>query len=125
VSVYVLYRAELRADFQQYYGLNLDGLGREYTLRHAADLVLMLPKESRVKNTGAPDDPWSMTDRLLAGIANSLRLLWWAQTKDGHKNRNRPELIDLSLPKTRKGEELVLSVDEYKKRIENAHREVR
>lgn len=33
---------------------------------------------------------WTLTDRLLAIIANALRWLVWAKTKDGRKNRKRP-----------------------------------
>lgn len=33
---------------------------------------------------------WTLTTRLLAIIANALRWLVWAKTKDGHRNRNRP-----------------------------------
>lgn len=36
---------------------------------------------------------WTVTDRLLAIIANALRWLVWAKTKDGSKNRNRPHPI--------------------------------
>ena len=35
----------------------------------------------------------SLTEWLLAGIADSARLLVWFKTKDGQKNRNRPESI--------------------------------
>ena len=34
---------------------------------------------------------WTLTNRLLAIIANALRWLVWAKTVDGSKNRNRPE----------------------------------
>ena len=30
------YPDELRADFQQYYGLNIDGMGADYSVTHAA-----------------------------------------------------------------------------------------
>ncbi len=36
---------------------------------------------------------WTLTDRLLAICANALRWLVWSKTKDGSKNRNRPEPI--------------------------------
>lgn len=36
---------------------------------------------------------WTRGDRLLAIIANMLRLLWWAKTKDGRKGKKRPQMI--------------------------------
>ena len=36
---------------------------------------------------------WTVTDRLLAIIANALRWLVWAKTKDAKRNRNRPKPI--------------------------------
>lgn len=36
---------------------------------------------------------WTRQDRLLAIIANMLRLLWWGKTKDGRKGRKRPAMI--------------------------------
>ena len=36
---------------------------------------------------------------LLADIADSLKLLWWAKTKDGQKGKNRPKSIVLSIIK--------------------------
>lgn len=34
-----------------------------------------------------------MTNQLLAAIADALRWLQWAKTKDGRKNQNRPDPI--------------------------------
>lgn len=36
---------------------------------------------------------WTLTNHLLAVIADTLRWLKWAKTKDGAKNRNEPEPI--------------------------------
>lgn len=41
---------ELRADFQQTYNLNLDDMGDQYTVAHAASLAQMLPNHTRVRN---------------------------------------------------------------------------
>jgi Family of unknown function (DUF5361) len=40
-----------------------------------------------------PDQAWSRTDMLLADIADSLHWLQWAKTKDGARNRSRPQPI--------------------------------
>lgn len=45
---------------------------------------------------------WTLTDRLLAIIANALRWLVWAKTKDGAKNRHRPEPIGPDMGTTKK-----------------------
>lgn len=36
---------------------------------------------------------WTLTNQLLAMIADALRWLQWARTEDGSKNRNAPEPI--------------------------------
>lgn len=82
---------EMRADFQQYYGLNLDGMGRDYTHAHAAVLLSQLPRESRVSRYIDHDAAWSEDTVLLASIDYSLRLLLWSKTKDAKHDRNRPE----------------------------------
>lgn len=38
----------MRADFQQFYGLNLDEMGGAYSIGHAACLAAQLPYGSRV-----------------------------------------------------------------------------
>lgn len=53
-------------------------------VRHSNDRSALWQSQNP-KYTG-----WTLTDRLLAIIANALRWLVWAKTKDGSKNRNRP-----------------------------------
>ena len=43
-----MYASELRADFQQFYGLNIDRMGADYSILHAADIAVQLPYEARV-----------------------------------------------------------------------------
>lgn len=45
---------------------------------------------------------WTVTDRLLAIIANGIRWLVWAKTKDGSKNRNRPKPIGPDMAEDKK-----------------------
>lgn len=41
-----------------------------------------------------PDEAgWTLTNMLLAAIADALRWLQWAKTPDGKRNRNRPKPI--------------------------------
>lgn len=37
---------------------------------------------------------WDLTRQLLASMADTLNLLWWAKTEDGAANRNPPEPIE-------------------------------
>lgn len=83
--------SELRADFQQYYGLNIDGMGVDYSVSHAADLAAMLPHDSRSFVAERPDLEWTNTEWLLWSIEYSLRVLRWQPTKDGQADRNRPK----------------------------------
>lgn len=79
---------ELRADLQQFYGLNLDDMGAAYTASHAAALCAQLPSESRVAR--ARGDGWSESERLLALIRQSVDVVWWQNTKDGRKKGAKP-----------------------------------
>ena len=83
----------LRADFQQHYHLNLDGMGRDYTTLHAADLLAQLPEGARVWRSYDERAAWTAERTLLAAIVNDLNWLVWSKTKDGQRNRNRPKPI--------------------------------
>ena len=85
-------RAELVADFMQYYGvaLPLDDEGME-----------QLPKESRTARCDCPDLIWSDAERLLWSIEYSLRILTWQKSKDGSKGRNRPRPLQTPMERHR------------------------
>lgn len=87
----VRHPAELRADFQQYYGLNIDGMGTDYSMLHAADLAVQLPRDSRTFRAGNRELEWTDRDYMLWSIEYSLRVLRWQPTKDGQKGRNKPK----------------------------------
>lgn len=82
---------ELRADFQQYYGLSIDGMGGDYPIAHAAALASQLPSTSRVAKALNPDNEWDDATYLLSAIEYDLRVLIWQKTKDAQKNRNKPK----------------------------------
>ena len=69
---------------------------RALPLKTAAALCSGLPEDSRIRKkiSGRKVD---RDIALLAAAVDRLSLLWWAQTKDGSKNRNRPESILLAL----------------------------
>lgn len=84
--------SELRADLQQYYGLNLDGMGVDYSHAHAACLCAQLPAGARVWRGTAAE--WTNEMYMLARVEHTLRVLAWQQTEDAQKRRNYPRPID-------------------------------
>ena len=56
---------ELRADMQRYYGLNIDGLGRDYDAWHLAACVACLPLGSTLMASMDERGAWTMTDLML------------------------------------------------------------
>ena len=73
---------ELRADFQRYYGLNLDGMGMDYTVTHAADLAVNLPRESCSWTAENPVNGWTRDQQLLALIEYHLATWNWPPRAD-------------------------------------------
>lgn len=102
--------AELRADFQRYYGLNIDGMGVDYSLFHAADLAAMLPQDSRCGIAEDPANEWTLDRQLLALIEYYEHSWVWAHTKDAKRKANRPKLR-VPQPKREPDAEL-MTVDE-------------
>ena len=68
---------ELRADFQQYYNLNWDGVGDSYSYLHAAALAAQLPSGSRSFSAIDPENAWGLEARLLSYIEFRLRAIEW------------------------------------------------
>lgn len=103
----------VRADFQQYYGLNIDEMGEAYSTLHAAELLVELPGESRVKRIYSDDGPWTFDRTLMALAVNALNVLVWQRTKDGSKGRNRPEPIGpFARPRRRALEGEAMTIEE-------------
>lgn len=80
---------ELRADLQQYYGLDLDGMGVDYTHAHAACCAAQLPAGARVWRGTAAE--WGTAEYMLASMEHMLRVIAWQRTEDAEKRRNYPE----------------------------------
>lgn len=100
---------ELRADFQQYYGLNLDGMGDAYSVTHAACLAVMLPGESRTMRAIDPACAWGLDQMLTAATANAARAIAWAMS--GGKASDRPEPL---LPPGRRDSDIeAIDADDY------------
>ena len=87
---------ELRADFQQYYGLNVDGMGDAYSLSHAACLCAQLPPESRTVRAFATAEQaelllWTLPVRVAVEQLNMLNVIRWLLTQDGRDGVNYPK----------------------------------
>lgn len=94
---------ELAADFQQYYGLDVDAVAP----RRAAVLAQQLPQRSRFVRACAPAARWGDTERLLHAIEYDLRVLAWQATEDGMKGRRPPR----PLPTPEDGERMRDSIE--------------
>lgn len=115
---------ELRADFQQYYGLDLDGMGRDYSTLHAAVLATQLPEGSRLARAIEPDAVWTLDRALMAVVANDLNWLVWSKSRDGQKGRNKPRIIgpkDADRDNTRHIRGMAMEPDELMAELERLH----
>lgn len=83
----------VRADFAEYYGLDIDRMGVDYSALHAAELMSNLPDGARTRIAYDKGAVWTIDRTLAAAETNALHYLLWAQTKDGRKGRNKPKLI--------------------------------
>ncbi|MFJ2506328.1 DUF5361 domain-containing protein [Microbacterium sp. NPDC087592] len=57
-------------------------------------LEMQQPSDSALWMEQNPDHMWGLPEFLLAEVVDSLHMLWWSKTKDGHKNRNRPKPLE-------------------------------
>ena len=88
-----LHEAQLRADFQQYYGIDLDhAMAGGHTAHHIACLAMHLPPKARTLVSEDRDMSWGLEEVLLASVLNSLNGLLWGMG-DPRKRGRRPELV--------------------------------
>lgn len=106
------YPGHLRADFQQFYGLNIDDMGVRYSVRHAAVLAVMLPTQSRVISVAAPHVSWTLDNHLQALAVNALHDLVWLESDYKRRQSNRQKPIEP--PKAKSNTDAVLlDSDDY------------
>ena len=92
----------LRADLQQYFGIDLDrAMDGEHSANHIAQLIECLPQESRLSHSVNKDTQWSLTDVLLAVLINNFRMFVYGMS-DPKKRGQKPELIGPSYLTTNK-----------------------
>lgn len=84
---------KLRADLQQYYGIDLDeAIGGKHTARHIAVLVAQLPLDSRLSKSANKDNNWSLSDVLMAVLINNFRMFVYGMS-DPKRRGQKPEPI--------------------------------
>lgn len=106
---------ELEADLQQHYGIDLEAaMCGAHSARHVAVLASQLPPDSRLAASENADARWTLTNTLLAVLANDLRLWIWAHG-DKRRRGSRPRLIGPSWMvdggSSRKAEAQVMTID--------------
>lgn len=97
-------KAQLRADFQQYYNLDIDALGDGLAFVRAADLCAQLPGESRVMRLFCPEREWDVRLWFLSSIDYSLRYRRWLDEMRLGVNSVPPEMV-MPYPKKQKAKE--------------------
>lgn len=92
-SVVANHEDELRADLQQYYGIDLDAaIDGQHTAKHIAALTIQLPLDSRISKKSNKDNNWALNDVLLAVLINNFRMFVYGMS-DPKKRGRKPELI--------------------------------
>ncbi|TCD53772.1 hypothetical protein EJ419_07340 [Alloscardovia theropitheci] len=76
----------VRADFQRFYGLNIDYLGDGLNIRRAADLAANLPLNASIWKVFDERATWSTEAYLLAEIADAVSFNAWTKTKAAQSN---------------------------------------
>ena len=83
----------LRADLQQYFGIDLDAAMRgEHSASHIALLVTQLPQQARLVQFINKDAAWTLSDVLMAVLINNFRMFVYGMS-DPKKRGQKPELI--------------------------------
>lgn len=94
--------APLRADLQQYFGIDLDrAMSGEHSAEHIALLVTQLPQESRLVHSVNKDAQWTLPNVLMAVLINNFRMFVYGMS-DPKRRGAKPELIGPSWMTERK-----------------------
>ena len=109
---------ELRADLQQYYGIDLDhAIAGEHTADHVAALVRCLPSDARVMTREDPDAMWTLETVLLASLLNAFTSFMWGMS-DKTKRGKRPDPVGPSyIAIKRKLPAMVMTIDELERQL--------
>lgn len=72
---------ELEADLAQYYHLDIERMGDEFSHAHAACLASQLPKGARCRVADDPHEAWGAQEWILRRIAHDMAVLRWCFAK--------------------------------------------
>lgn len=93
------YDNALRADLQEYYGIDLDkAMAGEHTPVHIAALAEQLPARARCKIMADDDNRWTLDSLLLARLVNSFELFVYS-LQDKQQRGRKPEPVGPSWAK--------------------------
>ena len=93
VAEYQAHESKLRADLQQYYGIDLDrAMDGEHSPHHIACLVVELPSDARLRVAFSDDAIWTLNDVLTAQLLNAFNSFAYGMS-DKRKRGRKPELI--------------------------------
>ena len=84
-------RADVVADFRQYYGIDLPIEPTDDDCTRWSLLWYALPRASRTARRQSPELRWGDCEYMLAMAVHALEVIAWQRTKDGQHNRNRPK----------------------------------
>lgn len=88
-----LHPDELRADLQQYYGIDIDAaMCGGHSPRHVAALLLQLPQDCRIARIESADAVWTPDRQLLAVLINQLSALMYGMS-DPKRRGSKPQPI--------------------------------
>lgn len=121
------HESALRADLQQYYGIDLDrAMSGEHSPVQVAACACGLQPGSRVLTAIDPDFAWTLTDQLLALQVNHMR--WLMYSLGGGKGKE-PENIGTSRMKKKKNQKKldaqVMTVDALMAELKKPRKAVR
>lgn len=81
---------ELEADLAQYYNLDIEKMGDEFSYAHAACLATQLPKGARCRVADDPHEAWSDEMWALWHVERSVNLLRWSFVKYDGEEQPKP-----------------------------------
>ena len=93
VAEYRAHESKLRADFQQYYGIDFDNArAGEHTAWHMACLLVELPTDARIRISENADAIWTFDNILTATLINSFSYFRYNMA-DPKRRGNPPDLL--------------------------------
>lgn len=88
-----LHESQVRADLQQYYGIDIDhARAGVHSPHHIACLLVEMPIDARTRIEENKDAQWTLNNVLMASVFNSINSLMYGLS-DPKKRGNPPDLL--------------------------------